>query len=210
MIILSHRGYWKAAQEKNTLRAFERSFSMGFGTETDIRDYKGELVISHDIADEKCIKVEDFFQIYSDFNESLPLALNIKADGLQLKLKSLLAQFYIENYFVFDMSVPEGLIYLKHGLKAFTRESEYEVVPSFYEMAKGIWMDEFQHHWIDMTVLQKHIFNGKKVCVVSPDLHNRDYKKEWQDYKQIEKEVEYKNIMICTDHPEEAKVFFDE
>ena len=90
MIILSHRGYWKTAEEKNTLKAFERSFSMGFGTETDIRDYECELVISHDIADEKSIKLEDFFRIYDDFNKSLPLALNIKADGLQLKLKSLL------------------------------------------------------------------------------------------------------------------------
>lgn len=210
MIILSHRGYWKVAQEKNTLRAFERSFLMGFGTETDIRDYKGELVISHDIADEKCIKVKDFLQTYKDFNEGLPLALNIKADGLQLKLKSLLEQFNIENYFVFDTSVPDGLLYLKHGIKTFTRESEYEVTPSFYDKAEGIWMDEFYHHWIDMTVLQKHISKGKKICIVSPDLHNRDYKKEWKEYKQIDKELEYKDIMICTDHPEEAKVFFDE
>lgn len=210
MIILSHRGYWETAEEKNTITTFERSFSKGFGTETDVRDYKSELVISHDIADEKCIKVKDFLQTYKDFNVRLPLALNIKADGLQLKLKSLLVQFNIENYFVFDMSVPEGLIYLKYGLKAFTRESEYEVVPSFYDMAEGIWMDEFHDHWINMMVLQKHISDGKKVCIVSPDLHKRNYQKEWQDYKQIEKELEYKDIMICTDHPEEAKVFFDE
>ena len=98
MQILSHRGYWKSEKEKNTHGAFERSFSMGFGTETDIRDYKGELVISHDIADEKSVKLEDFFRIYNDFNKSLPLALNIKADGLQLKLKSLLVEYDIENY----------------------------------------------------------------------------------------------------------------
>ena len=57
MIILSHRGYWKDVNEKNQQVSFERSFSLGFGTETDIRDYKGELVISHDIADENCISV---------------------------------------------------------------------------------------------------------------------------------------------------------
>src|ERR1039457_2501533 len=28
MIILSHRGYWKAAKKKNTLAVFERSFSL--------------------------------------------------------------------------------------------------------------------------------------------------------------------------------------
>lgn len=57
MIVLSHRGYWKNSLEKNKFVAFERSFSMGFGTETDIRDFNGELVISHDIADKDCINV---------------------------------------------------------------------------------------------------------------------------------------------------------
>lgn len=41
MIILSHRGYWKETHEKNLPIAFERSFSLGFGTETD----KDKLVI---------------------------------------------------------------------------------------------------------------------------------------------------------------------
>ena len=49
MIVLSHRGYWKTAVEKNTPTAFKRSFELGFGTETDVRDRNGELVISHDM-----------------------------------------------------------------------------------------------------------------------------------------------------------------
>lgn len=130
--ILSHRGYWKEANEKNLPIAFEQSFSIGFGTETDIRDYKGELVISHDIADKKCISVKE---IYTKHDSTLPLALNIKADGLQIKLKELLQKYKIKNYFVFDMSVPDGLQYLKHNIKSFTRESEYEKVPSFYDEA---------------------------------------------------------------------------
>lgn len=208
MIILSHRGYWKEVPEKNLPIAFERSFSLGFGTETDIRDYKGELVISHDIADEKCISVKEMFEIYNKYDNSLLLALNIKADGLQVKLKELLEEYKITNYFVFDMSVPDGLGYLKQNIKAFTRESEYEKIPSFYEEACGIWLDEFQGHWITKEVIEKHIKNNKQICIVSPDLHKREYKKEWQHYKEIEKELEIKNLMICTDYPEEAKEFF--
>lgn len=135
MIVLSHRGYWKETHEKNLPVAFERSFSLGFGTETDIRDYKGELVISHDMADEKCISV---IEIYNKYDNTLPLALNIKADGLQIKLKELIKEYNILNYFVFDMSVPDGLQYLKQNIKAFTRESEYEKIPSFYDEACGI------------------------------------------------------------------------
>ena len=49
MIILSHRGYWKLEEERNRAAAFQRSFDLGYGTETDIRDIQGKLVISHDM-----------------------------------------------------------------------------------------------------------------------------------------------------------------
>lgn len=210
MIVLSHRGYWKEEFEKNTVIAFERSFSRDFGTETDIRDYKGELVISHDITNENCISVKEMFEIYNEYDNMLPLALNIKADGLQVKLKELLSEYKIKNYFVFDMSVPDGLQYFKYNIKAFTRESEYEKMPSFYNNACGVWIDEFQSHWISREVIERHIQNDKQVCIVSPDLHKRQYQKEWQHYKEIEKELGIDNLMICTDNPEEAKEFFNE
>ena len=210
MKILSHRGYWKEITEKNKPIAFERAFSLGFGTETDIRDYKGKLVISHDIADESCTSVKEFFEIYNKYDNTLPLALNIKSDGLQIKLKELLEKYAITNYFVFDMSVPDGLGYLKKDIKTFTRESEYEKVPSFYNEACGIWLDEFKEHWIEKEVIKKHIKNNKQICIVSPDLHKREYKKEWQDYKSIEKKFGINHLMICTDYPEEAKEFFSE
>jgi len=210
MIVLSHRGYWKKIDEKNLSIAFERSFSLGFGVETDIRDYKGELVISHDIANEKCLRVEDLFKMYNKFDNTLPLALNIKADGLQIKLKELLEKYKIKNYFVFDMSVPDGLLYLKQDIKAFTRESEYEKEPSFYDEVCGIWLDEFKGHWITKEVIEKHIQDDKQICIVSPDLHKREYKNEWQHYKEIEKELGINNLMICTDYPEIVKGFFNE
>ena len=210
MIVLSHRGYWKKAEEKNKSEAFQRSFSLGFGTETDIRDYCGKLVISHDIADENSISVEELFDIYNQYDTTLPLALNIKADGLQAQLKELLVKHNITNYFVFDMSVPDGLQYLKQDLTSYTRESEYEQIPSFYEEAQGVWLDEFHDHWINTDTIQKHLTNHKKICIVSPDLHKRPYKEEWKHYKAIEQELNINDLMICTDHPEEAKEFFNE
>lgn len=210
MVVLSHRGYWKEIQEKNFPIAFERSFSLGFGTETDIRDYKSELVISHDIANEDCISVKEMFEIYNKYDNTLPLALNIKADGLHLKLKKLLDEYNISNYFVFDMSVPDSLGYIRHNIKAFTRESEYEREPSFYNESCGIWLDEFQGHWITKGVIEKYIKSNKQICIVSPDLHNREFKEEWQHYKEIEKELGVNSIMICTDYPEIAKKYFYE
>lgn len=210
MIILSHRGYWKDVSEKNLEIAFERSFSLGFGTETDIRDYKGELVISHDIADEQSLSVSNFFEIYAKYDFSLPLALNIKADGLQTKLKELLDHFNITNYFVFDMSVPDGLGYIKQGINSLTRQSEYEQAPSFYEEAYGVWLDEFKTHWITKEIIENHLKNKKQICIVSPDLHKRNYMNEWIHYKEIEKELDITNLLLCTDNPEKAKEFFYE
>jgi hypothetical protein len=208
MIVLSHRGYWKEIQEKNFAISFERSFSLGFGTETDIRDYQSELVISHDIPNRDCISIKEMFQIYNKYDNTLPLALNVKADGLQLRLKELLEEYNILNYFVFDMSVPDGLGYLKRNINVFTRESEYEREPSFYNEACGIWLDEFHDHWINKEIIEKHISNNKKVCIVSPDLHKREYEIEWHHYKEIEKELGIDNLMICTDYPQIAKEFF--
>lgn len=210
MITLSHRGYWKEASEKNKPMAFQRSFSLGFGTETDIRDYNGKLVISHDIANENCMDVRHFFEIYNKHNNSLSLALNIKSDGLQTKLKELLEHFSITNYFVFDMSVPDALGYLKQDLKTFTRQSEYEKEPSFYNKAIGIWLDEFHDHWVTKNVIETHLNNKKQICIVSPDLHKRNYMSEWAHYKQIEQELGINNLMLCTDYPEIAKEFFSE
>jgi hypothetical protein len=212
MKILSHRGYWKSEDEKNTKIAFERSFQLGFGTETDIRDLNGELVISHDPPTIDCqyLTVADFFKIYKIWGDGLQLALNIKSDGLQRKLMQLIIDFNITNYFVFDMSIPDTIGFIKNSTKFFTRQSEYEIDPAFYTQADGVWLDEFNGHWIDYEVIQKHIKNGKKVCIVSPELHKRAYNIEWDNYKNIFlKDAEHK-ISICTDLPEKANFFLNE
>jgi glycerophosphoryl diester phosphodiesterase len=207
MKILSHRGYWKVAPEKNTTRAFERSFSLGFGTETDIRDFGGKLVISHDIADMNSITVEHFFEIYKSYDSQLPLALNIKADGLQSLLKELLTIYNINNYFVFDMSIPDNLGYLKADFLCFTRQSEYEPIPALYDQSTGVWMDSFRGDWIEEPILEGHLKAGKQVCLVSPDLHKRIHNPFWQKlYKMSIIHSDY--ILLCTDNPEEAKEFF--
>ena len=168
MIVLSHRGYWRDVSEKNTRLAFERSFSLGFGTETDLRDCGSKLVISHDMADRSAMLVEDFFDLYTSFDKQLPLALNIKADGLQSELKRLLETYKIHNYFVFDMAVPDGLAYINRGLMTYTRQSEFESTPAYYEIAQGVWLDEFFSHWITDEVIEQHLAIGKSICIVSP------------------------------------------
>ena len=210
-MILSHRGFWLLKEEQNTLAAFKRSLENGFGIETDIRDYSSKLVISHDFPNNESLLVESFFEFYkSQKNGEKLIALNIKSDGLQNELFALLESYEIRNYFVFDMSVPDALLYLKKGITSFTRESEYEAQPSFYEEAEGVWIDEFNGPWISLDDIQKHRKNGKVAAIVSPELHKRSHINEWKKYKSLTNLAKDENIHLCTDFPLEAKKFFND
>lgn len=209
MFILAHRGFWKEESEQNKLIAFGQSFESGFGIETDIRDCNGCLVISHNPPDKNSLPAEELFHLYEKSGRNLPLALNIKADGLQEKLSGLLNKYNIKNYFVFDMSVPDTIGYIRKKCRFFTRQSEYEREPIFYEEACGVWLDEFNGHWINSKVIQSHLDNLKKVCIVSPELHKRSYLKVWDDYLMLSRSKVNDKLMLCTDFPEEARRFFN-
>lgn len=206
MDIIAHRGYWLFEKEKNTKIAFERAFDNDFGVETDLRDYCGELVISHNIPQGEEITVEEFFALYKEKNKQTCLALNIKADGLQEKLKFLLEKYSIKNYFLFDMSIPDTIGYINQKLNIFSRKSEYETELPFYEKSTGVWLDCFKSDWITNQEIASHLKACKNVCIVSSELHKREHKNAWQKYKPLNT----KNIMLCTDYPQEAKEFFNE
>lgn len=209
MNIISHRGYWLDISEKNTPLSFDRSFKLGFGTETDIRDYMGQLVISHDIPNENNLIIDDFFKMYNKFsNSNLILALNIKSDGLQNKLKEKLIEFGINNYFVFDMSIPDTIGYLEKKINTFSRQSEYEPIPVFFNKCQGIWLDAFESRWFNDEVIINHIKKRKQVAIVSPELHKRNHLELWEFLK-INKFDQLDNIILCTDLPEDANNFFN-
>jgi hypothetical protein len=207
MIIISHRGYWKSAQEKNMPVAFERSFSQAFGTETDLRDRAGELVISHDPARQDALPAKEFFSAYRQHVQDLPLALNIKSDGLQKLLAAALLEHQIKNYFVFDMSVPDMIVYIKMGFRVFTRQSDFEPNPVLYEQSQGVWVDGFNTDWIDEATLEKYLKHGKQVCLVSPELHGRPFEAFWEKLARMPVTTS-PDLMLCTDHPEQARKIF--
>ena len=71
-------------------------------------------------------------------------------------------------------------------------------------------LDEFYQHWIDEKIVQSHISNGKNLCIVSPDLHKRNFINEWEEYKKILfSSNQSDQLMICTDYPEKAEKFFE-
>ena len=107
--ILAHRGWWKRRDEQNEIVAFERAFEAGYGVETDVRDLNGVLVISHDMAKEGGLTLDQMLDIHRAFGRPGVLALNVKCDGLCAPLVEAISRSKVERYFVFDMSVPDTL-----------------------------------------------------------------------------------------------------
>ncbi|MGE0588249.1 MAG: hypothetical protein AB7O48_06715 [Cyclobacteriaceae bacterium] len=207
MTILSHRGVWDDSHQKNALDTLLLSLELGFGLETDIRDFNGKIVISHDMpTGDECL-FERFLGEYQDKGFDLTLALNVKADGLQDDVMDLLQRYLVTNYFFFDMSVPDQLGYRKKGLNYLSRQSEYETSPSLYADSFGVWLDCFESVWYDKEVLERHLVAGKRVCVVSEELHGRSNAKQWELLRKMPF-VNDNRLYLCTDFPQKANEYF--
>lgn len=209
MEFLAHRGLWVRPEQRNVFSSLCGGLDNKYGLETDIRDWHGELVISHDIPRENPIPIEKLFSYYRDKKCTSCLGLNIKSDGLQQKLQEQLQKYEISNYFVFDMSIPDTLSYLKAGLSTFIRCSELENHQELMACTQGIWLDELVVPWIDATVILEKIKKTKRLCIVSSELHGRNHFFQWMEIKKaLHLENFSERLMLCTDKPEEAKNFF--
>lgn len=203
MRIISHRGYWKNPLEKNTLMAIANSFELGIGTETDFRDRGGKLVVSHDLATHDSVDAAEVIEAFAIADQPGSLAINIKADGLQSLLSSLLGRFSVKNYFLFDMSIPDAIQSLRSGLNCFCRQSEFEVTPNLYNESVGVWLDSFGPQWFDEKVVSGHLLAGKKVCLVSPELHGRSPEALWDQLEVWSCRTD-ENLFLCTDRVDSA------
>jgi glycerophosphoryl diester phosphodiesterase len=207
MIIISHRGYWEDPGEKNTIEAFRRSFKIGLGVETDVRGFDGTVVISHDPPKAGALTLRDFLELHGEYGGAMPLALNVKSDGLQAGIKDLLDQFNVSNYFVFDMSIPDLISYRDSRIPFFIRMSEYEKDLVFLEDACGVWLDGFNADWFSEGEIEMIISRGKQVCVVSPELHGRDHLSLWKRLKRVDLESDGR-LILCTDFVADAYAYF--
>jgi len=205
VIILSHRGYWKDLAERNTRAAFARSFGLGFGTETDLRDAGGRIVIAHDPPKGGELLFEEVLQIMAGRN--LPLALNIKADGLAEAVSAILAKYSHANYFTFDMSIPDLVVQVKRGLRVFTGLSDILPAPVMLEQSAGVWLDCFNGDWYGPDTIDDLIDAGKSVGLVSGELHKRAADKQWETIRRS-KNLDSANLLLCTDYPEKAREYF--
>jgi glycerophosphoryl diester phosphodiesterase len=202
--IISHRGYWLSPEEKNSRTAFDRTVAAGFGTETDVRDLAGRLVVAHDPPTGDEMEWRALLALFD--GGGLPLAVNVKSDGLAPLLARAFAGTAIP-WFAFDMSGPETVRYARAGLPFYTRHSDIEPHPVLYAEAAGVWLDSFtDDQWIRPEVVRRHRDAGKAVCVVSSELHGRDPARLWASLAELDGEA---GVTLCTDRPMDAKAALD-
>lgn len=211
--ILAHRGCWGRSEEKNTDRALLKAFHLGFGLETDLRDWNGEIVISHDPPTsnergEDLLSFDWLARSYAEMRCKGVLALNVKADGLAHRIHQTCRVYGITDYFVFDMSVPDSLQYMSSELPVFVRDSEYESPERFANRRyAGVWCDNFTGEHNQLFAISTAIKANKIPAVVSPELHGRQHFDFWAQLKsKFASELE--TIYLCTDFPEQAKKFY--
>lgn len=177
-----------------------------YGVEVDIRSSGSQLIISHDpfIAGES---FEEWIEAYKHGT----LILNVKEEGLEDRLISLMDRAAIENYFFLDQSFPYLIKYSKMGVhRCAVRVSEFESINTALTLAgkvDWVWVDCFTQFPLthdDTKTLQAA---GFKLCLVSPELQGRDAQIAIAQTVQI---LEDRNIQVqavCTKRPDLWEMF---
>lgn len=198
MRIVSHRGWWLDPAEKNTEVAFVRALNAGLGIETDVRDFCGQLVISHDVPAREALSFDQFLELGE--GHEVPLAINIKADGLSELVSDALTRRPMFDARVFDMSVPDTRAYLGRKIPILARVSEVETPSGWLKETSGVWLDGFESTWFgpdDITTLRE----AGEVWIVSPELHGRDHSGTWE---MLGRFADDPGVVLCTDYPDQA------
>ena len=191
MIIVQHR--------RNTINLL-RETPVKFGVEVDIRSYGDKLIIHHDPFINK-VNFEDWIK---EYKHSL-LVLNIKEEGLEKHLISLMKLNKIENFFFLDQSFPFLIKTIMNGeSRTAVRVSEYESINTALSLAgkaAWIWVDFFKKFPLDKESYLKLKQANFKLCLVSPELQGHSI----NNLKNFQKEIKNQNIIfeaVCTKYPD--------
>jgi glycerophosphoryl diester phosphodiesterase len=213
MEILAHRcnEHGSVPNTENTVATLVSCFKSGFGVETDIRRWPdGEFYISHDQRQpEAKYAARPFLQIMRTF-PGQTVALNIKEIGYERDLLALLCEYQVGNQvFLFDMDLIEPVVgdtsklyrqfdaNIAIAARVSDRGETVNRALSIRE-ASVVWLDEFDRLWVQQSDIDRLKAAGKKVYVVSPELHHFPVEQmvsRWQDI------LNWQIDGLCTDYP---------
>ena len=150
-----------------------RDLPREYGAEVDLRDRGERLILQHDPFKDG----QDFEPWLASYRHGT-LILNIKSERIELRVKDLLRQAGITDYFFLDSSFP--MIHLLSGAgerKIALRYSEYEGLDTILAMkgrVEWVWVDCFTRLPITRESYRLLKDAGFRLCLVSPELQGRD------------------------------------
>lgn len=186
MIIVKHR--------INTSRELKK-INVNFGVEIDLRSKNKDIYLHHDPFK----KGELFSNWIKSFKHRL-IVLNVKEEGLEPKILSILKRNNVKNYFFHDQTF-STLIKNMHKTKVSVRYSEFEglkKINKLFNSIKWIWIDNFTEIKINKK-FYSHLKKKKvKICIVSPELVKKSRSKEIKKVISYLKKNKFKIDAVCT------------
>tara|TARA_B100000963_G_scaffold67973_1_gene56152 strand:- start:6831 stop:7415 length:585 start_codon:yes stop_codon:yes gene_type:complete len=191
MLIIHHR--------RNTKKLLDKT-NYNYGLEIDIRSFKNDLVLSHD----PYINGESFDEWLKYYNHKF-LVLNIKEEGLEEKIFSLMHKYNIKDFFVLDQSFPFLIKTINQGeSRVSIRLSEYESINTLLNLSEKVdwvWVDYFTKFPLDKSQYEILKKGGFRICIVSPELQGFPS----EELLRLKNFLKYSNIIIdavCTKYPD--------
>jgi hypothetical protein len=172
-----------------------------YGVEVDIRSEGGQLIIHHD----PCVAGE-VFDTWINAYQHGTLILNVKEEGLEAHLISLMQSKGIDNYFFLDQSFPFLVKWSRAGeRRCAVRVSEFESIDTALALAgkvDWVWVDCFTKFPLSGQEARRLKGVGFKLCLVSPELQGHDAKIEIPQLALLLKERNIVADAICTKCPD--------
>jgi len=172
-----------------------------YGVEVDIRSKGNQLIIHHD-AFVDGVSFEDWISVYRHGT----LILNVKEEGLEARLLSMMLDKGIEDFFFLDQSFPILVKWARAGEhRCAVRASEFESIETALTLAgkvDWVWVDCFTRFpltRIDVRLLKNA---GFKLCLVSPELQGRDAETEIPLLISLLVELDVQADAVCTKRPD--------
>ena len=191
MEIIHHR--------RNSIIELEQTDSR-YGVEVDIRSNNKELIIQHEpFADGESFR--DWLQSYKHGT----LILNVKEEGLEEKLLSILKQNGIDRFFFLDQSFPFLIRYANASAgNSAVRVSEFESVETALKLqgtVNWVWVDCFNNFPLSKEQADKLKKASFKLCIVSPELQGRVSEQEIQNMAETLLNRGISPEAVCTKTP---------
>ena len=222
MDILAHRGNIDGPDLnlENTYEAYERALSLGFGLEIDLRrSGPSQFYVSHDrLTNTASQDLSRFAPLFRRYSGSI-IAVNVKELGYEEQLAALQESGVFGSrsfFFDFELLEPDAPGTAQGRIQRLANGSHVALAARISDRGESVerclsipsqtvWADEFDRFWIEPAALQPLKQAGRRIYIVSPELHGAsrvDRLARWHAIKL------WKVDGICTDHCCEADLFF--